>query len=391
MTAGIGSVRRRAYTPDETIWTRIWRLHWPLILLIILIAGLGVGVLYSAADGQWFPWAAPQLVRFGVGFAMMLAIGLIDLQFWWRMAYPIYAVSLLLLGIVEFAGVGDGAQRWINLGVINLQPSEVMKISLVLAMARYFHDLDENQVNRLIVLVVPLAVTALPVLLVLRQPDLGTALILAALGAGSVFLGGLAWWKFAVAGAIAGAVVPVAWSFLHDYQHDRVMTFLEPERDPLGAGYHIVQSKIALGSGGPFGKGFMEGSQAQLSFLPEKHTDFVFTMMAEEFGFFGSIFLLGLYALILFYCFSIALRAQSVFARILALGAALNLFLYAFINMAMVMGLLPVVGVPLPMVSYGGTAMLTLMIGFGLVQCTSVHGDKEIGFGQIGYGTNMRR
>ena len=206
-------------------------------------------------------------------------------------------------------------------------------------------------------------------------------MILLALGAGSVFLGGLAWWKFAIAGAVAGGAAPLAWTFLHDYQRDRVMTFLEPERDPLGAGYHIVQSKIALGSGGPFGKGFMEGSQAQLSFLPEKHTDFVFTMMAEEFGFFGSIFLLGLYALILFYCFGMALRSQSVFARLLALGVGLNLFLYAFINMAMVMGLLPVVGVPLPMVSYGGTAMLTLMIGFGLVQCTAVHGAKKIGFG----------
>ena len=381
MNAQGGSIRRRSFEPAETVWTHIWRLHWVLILLIVLVTGLGIGVLYSAADGNWQPWAAPQLVRFGVGVAMMLTIGLIDLQFWWRVAYPIYALSLALLGIVEFAGVGDGAQRWINLGFINLQPSEVMKVSLVLAMARYFHDLDENQVNRLISLTVPLVLTALPVLLVLRQPDLGTALILLALGAGSVFLGGLAWWKFAVAGTIAAAGAPLAWMMLHDYQRDRVMTFLEPERDPLGAGYHIVQSKIALGSGGPFGKGFMEGSQAQLSFLPEKHTDFIFTMMAEEFGFFGSIFLLGLYALILFYCFSIALRAQSVFARLLALGAAFNLFLYAFINMAMVMGLLPVVGVPLPMVSYGGTAMLTLMIGFGLVQSTAVHGGKEIGFG----------
>lgn len=381
-----GSIRRRSFEPAETVWTHIWRLHWLLILLIVLVAGLGIGVLFSAADGHWQPWAAPQLVRFGMGFAMMLTIGLIDLQFWWRMAYPIYALSLALLGFVELAGVGDGAQRWINLGFINLQPSEVMKVSLILAMARYFHDLDENQVNRLISLVVPLVLTALPVLLVLRQPDLGTALILLALGAGSVFLGGLAWWKFAIAGAIAGAAAPLAWMTLHDYQRDRVMTFLDPERDPLGAGYHIVQSKIALGSGGAFGKGFMEGSQAQLSFLPEKHTDFIFTMMAEEFGFFGSVFLLGLYTLILFYCFSIALRAQSVFARLLALGAACNLFLYAFINMAMVMGLLPVVGVPLPMVSYGGTAMLTLMIGFGLVQSTAVHGGKEIGFGM-----NVRR
>jgi rod shape determining protein RodA len=315
---------------------------------------------------------------------MLVTIGLMGLQVWWRLAYPIYAVALLLLAAVEFVGVGDGAQRWIDLGVINLQPSEIMKIGLVLALARYFHDLDENQVDRVVVLAVPLLLTALPVALVLRQPDLGTALILAAVGGVSVFLGGLAWWKFAVAGVLAGAAAPVAWTMLHEYQRQRVLTFLDPERDPLGAGYHIVQSKIALGSGGPFGKGFMEGTQAQLSFLPEKHTDFVFTMMAEEFGYFGSLFLLGLYAAILFCCFAIALRARSVFARLLTLGAAFNFFLYAFINMAMVMGLLPVVGVPLPLVSYGGTAMFTLMIGFGFVQASAVHGHRDIGNRRMG-------
>ena len=375
-------VRLSGFAQAETIWAQIRRLHWVLCLLIGLVAACGAGILFSAADGNWWPWAAPQLVRFAVGFSMLLAIGLVDLQFWWRMAYVIYAAAVVLLGVVEFAGVGDGAQRWINLGVINLQPSEVMKIALVLALARYFHDVDENQVDRFIVLLFPLFAIAVPVMLVLRQPDLGTASILGALGAASIFLGGLAWWKFALAGIVAGGAAPIAWTMLHDYQRERVLTFLEPERDPLGTGYHIVQSKIALGSGGTFGKGFMEGSQAQLSFLPEKHTDFIFTMMAEEFGFFGSMFLLGLYAAILFCCFAIALRSQSVFARVLALGAALNMFLYAFINMAMVMGLLPVVGVPLPLVSYGGTAMLTLMIGFGFIQSVAVHGHRDIGRGR---------
>lgn len=364
---------------SDDIWLRIRRLHWPLILLVLVVCGVGIAVLYSAADGSWRPWAAPQMVRVGIGLALMLAIGLIHPQFWWRLSYPIYAMAVVLLGVVEFAGVGDGAQRWIDLGFINLQPSEVVKVATVLAMARYFHDLDDNQINRMIVLIVPIIMIAVPVLLVMRQPDLGTALIIALLGVACVFLGGLAWWKLLLAGGAAAGAAPLVWSMLHDYQRDRVLTFLEPERDPLGSGYHIVQSKIALGSGGPFGKGFMEGSQAQLSFLPEKHTDFVFTLMAEEFGFFGSIFLLSLYAFILFFCIIIALRSHSIFSRILVLGLAFNLFLYAFINMAMVMGLLPVVGVPLPLVSYGGTAMLTLMIGFGLVQSVAVCGGVNIG------------
>jgi rod shape determining protein RodA len=367
------------FDAGDRIWTRIWRLHWVLLLLITAVAGFGIAILYSAADGSWQPWAGRQLLRFGLGFGLLLVIGLTNLQFWWRMAYPIYLAALALLLVVEFIGVGDGATRWINLGFMNLQPSEVMKVALVLALARYFHDLDENQLDRFIVLVVPAFLTAIPVMLVLRQPDLGTAVILLMLAVAAVFLGGLAWWKFAFAGAVAGGAAPLAWTLLHDYQQDRVLTFLEPERDPLGAGYHIVQSKIALGSGGPFGKGFMEGSQSQLSFLPEKHTDFIFTMMAEEFGFFGSVFLLSLYAMILFYCFLIGLRTNSVFARLLTIGMAFNLFLYAFINMAMVMGLMPVVGVPLPLISYGGTAMLTLLIGFGLVQSVSVHGWRRIG------------
>jgi rod shape determining protein RodA len=254
-----------------------------------------------------------------------------------------------------------------------------------MALARYFHDLDDNQTDRLIVLIVPLAMTALPAVLVLRQPDLGTALMLVALAVVMVFLGGLAWWKFALAGLAASAAVPVGWSMLHQYQRERVLTFLDPERDPLGAGYHIVQSKIGLGSGGWFGKGFMEGTQAQLSFLPEKHTDFIFTMLAEEFGFFGSVFLLSLYAMILFCCISVAFCGRSIFARLLVVGIAFNFFLYVFINMAMVMGIVPVVGVPLPLVSYGGTAMLALLTGFGLVESAAVFGARRIGM-RIGAG-----
>jgi len=363
----------------DTLWRRIWRLPWGLLGLVAAIGGAGVAILYSAADGDWRPWAGQHVLRFGVGFALLLVIGLVDLRVWWRLAYPIYALALFLLIAVEFVGVGQGAQRWIGLGFMNLQPSEVMKVALVLAMARYFHDLDDNQVDRAIVLLAPLLLTAVPVILVLRQPDLGTASILLALAIASMFLGGLAWWKFAAAGALAVVTAPIGWTLLHDYQRERILTFLEPERDPLGSGYHIVQSKIALGSGGPFGKGYMEGSQGQLSFLPEKHTDFIFTMMAEEFGFFGSILLVTLYALVLFFCFMIALRATNVFGRLVAISISLNIFLYVFINIAMVMGLVPVVGVPLPLVSYGGTAMLTTLIGLGLVQSVAAQGVRPLG------------
>ena len=356
-----------------TIWQRIGRMDWFLTGLLVLLAGIGFAVLYSAADAAWQPWASRQAARFGLGLVLMIAIAAVDFRVWWRAAYAIYGLALLLLLLVEFAGVGEGSQRWIALGFMNLQPSEVMKVALVLALARYFHDLDENQINRLVALIPPFMLTAIPAALVLRQPDLGTALILVALAVALIFLAGLSWWKFAIAGAIAAASAPLAWGLLHDYQRDRVLTFLDPGRDPLGAGYHILQSKIALGSGGLFGKGFVGGTQSQLSFLPEKHTDFIFTLMAEEFGFFGSLLLISVIVGIIGCCYAVMTKCQSVFARLLVIGLALNFFLYAFINMAMVMGLLPVVGVPLPLVSYGGTSMLMLMIGFGFIQSAAVH------------------
>ena len=377
-----GTASRLSGQSDDHVWARLRRLNWPLVMLVLMVCGIGAAVLYSAADGRWQPWAAPQLIRAGMGIVLMFASGLVRLDVWWRFAYPIFLVSLALLIAVELVGIGEGAERWINLGFINLQPSELVKVAIVVALARYFHDVDSNQVNRFVVMVLPCLIIAVPVVLVLRQPDLGTAVIIGVLGVVCIFLGGLAWWKFAVAGLAAGGIAPLAWAMLHDYQRDRVLTFLEPERDPLGAGYHIVQSKIALGSGGLLGKGYMEGSQSQLSFLPEKHTDFVFTLMAEEFGLFGSVFVLGIYALIIGLCFVTALRAQTVFAKILVVGLSFNFFLFAFINMAMVMGLLPVVGVPLPLISYGGTAMLTLMISFGFIQSAAVHGGQPIGSGR---------
>ena len=349
-------------------------IRWLFVLTLYLVVGIGIGMLYSAAGGSMEPWAIRQLARFIVGFGLMLLVAVSDIRLWLRWAYLIYAITLVLLVVVDVAGsIGMGAQRWINLGVINLQPSELMKIALVLALARFFHGMTNEDVGRPWRLVVPALLIAAPVALVLKQPDLGTAVMLLLGGGAMFFAAGVRLWMFAVVALAGAAAAPIAWSVLHDYQRQRVLTFLDPASDPLGSGYHILQSKIALGSGGLFGKGFLQGTQSHLNFLPEKQTDFIFTMLAEEFGLTGSLVVLGLYAVILAYCFAIALSSKSQFGRLLTIGIATTFFLYVFINMAMVMGLIPVVGVPLPLVSYGGTAIVSLMIGFGLVLCVYNH------------------
>jgi rod shape determining protein RodA len=271
-----------------------------------------------------------------------------------------------------------GAQRWIDLGVIRLQPSELMKVALVLALARYFHGVGVDEIGKPWKLIVPLMMVGAPAALVLKQPDLGTALMLLSSSGVVFFAAGVRLWMFAVVAGAGMAAAPVAWQFLHDYQRQRVLTFLDPATDPLGSGYHILQSKIALGSGGVFGKGFLQGTQSHLNFLPEKQTDFIFTMFAEEMGMVGAVVLLLLYALVLAYCFTVALGARNQFGRLLVIGLAMTFFLYVFINMAMVMGLIPVVGVPLPLISYGGTAAVTIMIGFGLIMAVQVHRDVVI-------------
>ena len=355
---------------------KIRQINWVLILIVVAAATIGVAMLYSAADGSWDPWAARQITRFTVGLVILVTIALVDLRFWWRYAYLLFAILLVLLLAVEVAGsTGMGAQRWINLGVIKLQPSELMKIGLILALARYFHGVSMENVRRIPYLLIPLLLVALPSILVLKQPDLGTALFLVLIGVTVFFIAGVRIWKFVLALAATGVAIPIVWSMLRTYQQKRILTFFNPEIDPLGAGYHILQSKIALGSGGVFGKGFMQGSQSHLNFLPEKQTDFIFTMMAEEFGMMGGLTLLGLYSLILVYGFAISMRSQSHFGRLLALGLTAMMFLYVFINIAMVMGLIPVVGVPLPLISYGGTAMLTQMVGIGFLINVNVHRD----------------
>jgi len=365
--------------PELALGDKVRGIQWGLVLLITAIAGIGFAMLYSAANGNLQPWASRQMTRFAIALVPMIAAGLIDVRYWFRSAYWIYGASLVLIIAVDLLGTaGLGAQRWIDLGFMQLQPSELMKIALVLALARYFHSLSSETAGQLSRLIVPALMVVVPAALVLKQPDLGTAMMLCASGAVLFYLGGVRLWIFAAGTLATAAAAPLAWLVLRDYQKTRFTTFLDPDRDPLGAGYHILQSKIALGSGGVYGKGFLLGTQSHLSFLPEKQTDFIFTMIAEEWGIVGGLVLLTLYIIVIIYAFAIALRSRSQFGRLLGLGIAVNFFLYAFINAAMVMGLIPVVGVPLPLISYGGSAMVTVMFGFGLVMNIGIHRDVRI-------------
>ena len=363
-----------------SIVDKLYEINWGLVLLITIIACVGFAMLYSVAGGALSPWADKQMVRFVIGFALMIVVALVDIRFWMNFAYPAYAASLLLLVAVEVAGhAGLGAQRWITLGPLELQPSEPMKIALVLALARYLHGLSVEDVSKPLRLAIPLVMIAMPAVLVAMQPNLGTTLILMADGAALLFLAGLSWWWIAPTIAAIAAAIPIAWKYvLHDYQKDRVLTFLNPESDSLGAGWNITQAKIAIGSGGVTGKGFMQGTQSRLNFLPEKQTDFIITNFGEEFGFVGCIALLLLFAVVIGYGVQIAASARSQFGRLLAMGIILNFFFYIMINSAMVMGLIPVVGIPMPLISYGGTAMLAVMFGFGLLLSVHVHRQIEI-------------
>ncbi|MCW5750635.1 MAG: rod shape-determining protein RodA [Alphaproteobacteria bacterium] len=362
-----------------SIGRKLWEINWGLVLLVCLVASVGFAMLYSAAGGSLDPWASRQMIRFGVGLVLMLAIAVIDLRFWLKFAYPAYAVAVLLLvAVMVFGTIGMGARRWIDLGPFNIQPSEVMKIALILALARYFHGLTIEEVGKIRWLLIPVAMILLPAGMVMKQPDLGTALLLIMTGGIILFFAGVRLWKFALAlGAGLGAI-PIAWQLMHDYQRRRVLTFLDPENDPLGSGYHILQSKIALGSGHIFGKGFLQGTQAHLNFLPEKQTDFIFTTLAEEMGMAGALTLIALYVCIFAYGLAIALRARHQYGRLVAAGFTGMFFLYVFINVAMVTGLVPVVGVPLPLVSYGGTSMMTLLVGLGLLLNVYVHRDLQL-------------
>ena len=364
-----------------TGFAKILHLNWPLTILLAAVSGVGFLMLYSVAGGSFTPWAEAQMKRFALGIALMIAAGMVPIWLWRNLAGVAYfGTVILLIGVELFGAVGMGAQRWIEIGSFRLQPSELMKITLVMMLAAYYDWLPPKKTSRPLWVLLPVLLILIPTALVLKQPDLGTAILLMAAGGGLMFLAGVHWGYFAV--VITGAVGLVTavfqsrgtpWQLIKDYQFRRIDTFIDPSTDPLGAGYHITQSKIALGSGGWTGRGFMQGTQSRLNFLPEKHTDFIFTTLAEEFGFVGGFSLLGLYALIIVFCVAAALINKDRFSSLLTLGIALNFFLFFAVNMSMVMGLAPVVGVPLPLVSYGGSAMLVLLLAFGLVQSAHVH------------------
>ena len=357
------------------IGAKLMRIHWPVILTTCVLAGIGTATLYSVSGGSFLPWAERHTLRFLVMLVVVVVMATVRLDVWMKLAYPAYAIALFTLALVPLIGVEAlGAKRWIGAGPISFQPSELMKLALVAALARYYWARPADQVGKARNVLVPLAMIGVPVLMTLQQPDLGSAALFIALGLALMFLAGVPMRYFAI-GAIAALVaLPAIWSGMHGYQKRRIEVFLNPGMDPLGAGYHITQSKIALGAGGIAGKGFMDGTQSRLDFIPEKHTDFIASIIGEEWGFTGMMVLIAIYAALILMMMGMARRCENRFARLAIAGSAMTFFVYVFINLAMVTGLVPVVGIPLPLVSYGGTSMTTLMIGLGIAMSAYVHG-----------------
>jgi rod shape determining protein RodA len=359
---------------------RLLRLHYPLLLILCAIASIGVVTLYSVTEGSWDPYASRHTVRFGIALVALVIIGICPLRWWLASAYPVYFAAIGMLLLVPFIGeTVNGSQRWIALGGFRLQPSEIMKVALILALARYYHGLDFKRVSTVIGLIPPLVMIGIPVGLVFIQPDLGTAMLIGVSGAAVILLAGLSW-RFVILGVfagLAGIVTAIQTGLLKAYQIKRVTAFLDPTFDPLGANFHPNQSKIAIGSGGIEGKGYMEGTQSQLGFLPEKQTDFIFTIYGEEFGLIGTLALLALYIVAFLITTRIAGSVRSHFGRLLVMGVGITFVMYVLVNTGMVMGLAPVVGVPLPLVSYGGTVMLAMMAAFGLVMSAWIHRNQD--------------
>lgn len=372
MTGG----RRLWLRSSVDITSKLFRISWLYVVLLCLLAGWGYAALYSVDGGAPRPYAEPDAIRFAAGLVLMLVVAMTDLRLLARLAWPLYGLSLALLGaVLRFGHVGKGAQRWIELGGLQLQPSELMKIALVLALAAWFRRASWERVGNPLFLIVPVVTILLPVALILAEPNLGTAVITAAVGGAMLFAAGVRWWKFALVLAPLPLAARLIYAHMHDYQRARIDTFLHPENDPLGAGYNILQSKIALGSGGLWGEGYLHGTQAHLDFLPEKQTDFIFSTIGEELGFVGAMALLALLAAVILGAMVMALRCRNQFGRLVSLGIGFNFFMYVFANVAMVMGAIPVGGVPLPLVSHGGSAMLTVMFGFGVLMSAYVHRD----------------
>jgi rod shape determining protein RodA len=360
--------------------SKLWRVPWLFVLLLGGIAAIGYVALWTAGSGNPDAYAQKHALRFGFCLVIMLSIAFIDIRIILRFAWVGYAFALALLVLVLVHGnVGKGAQRWLDIGPVQLQPSELMKIMLALGLAAWFHRASWERMGNPLFLIPPALMVLIPVGLILKQPNLGTALITGMVGAAVFWAAGMRWWKFALIAGAAAIAAPIAYDHLRDYQRARITTFLDPESDPLGAGYNIIQSKIALGSGGMSGKGFLQGTQGHLNFLPEKQTDFIFTLIAEEFGFIGAMATLFMLLSVIVFCYIVAFRSRHQFGRLLAIGLGTNFFLYVFVNVAMVTGAIPVGGVPLPLISHGGSAMLTVMIGFGLLLSAYVHRDAELG------------
>jgi rod shape determining protein RodA len=370
--------RRLWREPSFNLMSKFYQVNWLYVLLLCCLAGVGYVALYSAGGGSPEPYAGRHAMRFAIGLVIMLAIGLVDIRVIAKLAWPAWCFGIvLLLMVLRMGHVGKGAQRWLELGPLQLQPSELMKLALVLALAAWFHRASWERMGNPLFLVPPLLAVLVPVGLILKEPNLGTAVITGLVGGSIFFAAGMRWWKFALVLLPIPLAAQFVYAHLHDYQRARIDTFLHPEGDPLGAGYNIIQSKIALGSGGMWGEGFLQGTQAHLDFLPEKQTDFIFTIIGEEFGFVGGLAVMALLGLIILGGMLIALRCRNQFGRLVALGISFNFFMYVFVNIAMVMGAIPVGGVPLPLVSHGGSAMLTVMVGFGILMSVHVHRDVE--------------
>ena len=360
------------------IISKLLKLNYLFIFIVIIIASIGFFALFSAAGGNMNPWAEKHLIRFSIFLILLIFISLLDIKFFFKHAFTFFIASLILLASVEIAGtLGLGAKRWIKIFGISIQPSELIKVTIILALAKYYHLLNYRKIFNITSLIIPIFIILTPFIFVLIQPDLGTAAMILFLGLSIMFFAGVRIWKFVLGLIIVIISTPFLWQILKPYQHKRILAFLNPELDPLGTGYHLIQSKIALGSGGFLGKGYLQGTQSYLEYLPEKQTDFIFTLIGEEFGFIGTAFILLLFILIIFLPYYISYKSKNIFGKILSLGVSINLFLYVFFNTAMVTGLVPVVGVPLPLVSYGGTVMLSVMISFGLLMNVTVNSNIE--------------
>ena len=371
--------RTSLHTPFSTR-DKIFSLDFSLLFSILLLGIISIFAQFSSSGGTFDYYSKSHTIRFCVFFLLFLSVSFTPIKFWHSTSFIIFLILLLFLIFVKFYGIqSQGSRRWVNLYVINLQPSELMKIGIILFLSNYYHKISEGDVNRLRFLLYPVIAILAPFILVLSQPDLGTAILILLSGVVVTWLAGVKWKIFAYLSLISIITTPIAISFLKPYQKSRILTFLNPDSDPLGAGYQIIQSKIAIGSGGMFGKGFLNGSQAYLNFLPEKHTDFIFTLYSEEFGFLGSIFMVFLYFFITYRIIKIGSDTRSIFGKLYCYGFANAFFIYVTVNMSMVLGLLPIVGAPLPILSYGGSSMMAIMFGLGIVMSCNVYKNSAIG------------